>query len=177
MSRIRELENVFWEACAKILPAVIDKPEKFIRWRHPTNGAPDWTVSDNVLFLNLMERDEAYAKQRHNVFLTGATGEVTKRSMRTRTWDLYCTAYGPDSCEIVNLLKDGFFLLEIKKILADSSIYLVPYLPSCMQMSEVFAGKWWERWDLTLTFNEEHFTSEDVGAVQKISFGFSANAK
>ena len=167
---MQALEDLLWQSCANLLPSIIPNPNQFIRWKHPTNGLPDWTVNDNILFLNLNERDDDYGKQR-NCKEVVEDGTVIRYAMRTRVWDLNCTAYGHQAYNICNTLKDGFFLPAIHNELWKNDVFLIPNLPRIQQINEVFAGQWWERWDITLNFNEKYIHKEDLGHIEQIAIG------
>ena len=111
-----ELQELFWGEVAAITAGLIKKPDKFIRWCYPESGAPDWKISDDILFLYLSEADDDYAKQRDSMYRTDR-GTVYRDTIRTRVWDLQTTAYGRRSYELVNLLKDGFFMRRCSEIL------------------------------------------------------------
>ena len=166
MQNYKALEDALWQACSDILSDIITDPTK-IRWKFPTGGMPDWTVKDNILFLNLDEKDDAYAQQRDSVFNT-VNGTVIRSAYRTRVWSLYCTAYGPQAHEICNTLKDGFFEWKVEAPLWKQDVHLVPDLPRCKQTPEIFAGQWWTRWDLQLTFNELYKADDDVGHIDSV---------
>ena len=166
MQNYKALEDALWQACSDILSEMITDPT-MIRWKHPTGGMPDWKITDNILFLNLDEKDDAYAQQRDSTFDT-VDGTVIRSAYRTRVWTLYCTAYGPDSYEICNRLKDGFFEWQAEAPLWKDDVHLVPDLPKCRQATDIFAGQWWERWDLTLTFNELYCAKDDVGHIDSV---------
>ncbi len=172
---IKELKDTFWTASADILSSIIKDPDRMIRWSYPTGGAPDWTIYDDILFLNLQEQDDEYAQQRDSVYETSGSS-VIRTTTRTRVWKLSCTAYGPDSYEIVNRLKDGFFYDAIQRVLVNKSIAIIPTLPSCRRAPENFAGQWWDRWDLDLLFNEGYqLQGENVGALESIKITMAAN--
>ncbi|MGP1365883.1 MAG: phage neck terminator protein [Schwartzia sp. (in: firmicutes)] len=174
MKSIGELETLLWKACARILFDVLKEPDRWIRWKHPTEGLPDWTTEDNVLFLNLAEYDDDYARQRDSTY-HGERGTIIKRTDRTRVWELFCTAYGPRAYEIANALRDGFFLIEIERLLGENAVFLVPDLPICRQINESFAGSWWTRWDVAFHFNEQYTVTEDVGRIERVSVAISRN--
>lgn len=172
---LTELKNLFWQACAGILQETIKDPDRMIRWSYPAEGSPDWTIKDNILFLNLQEQDDEYAKQRDSVFNTTG-GTVTRVTTRTRVWKLTLTAYGPDSYEMANTLKDGFFYESVKRVFEESSVAIIPNLPTCRQAPENFAGQWWDRWDLDLFFNEGYqLPPEQVGALESVRISMTAN--
>ena len=170
-----ELQDLFWDAASAITADTIKKPDKFIRWRYPEGGAPDWKISDDILFLYLAEADDDYAKQRDSLYRE-ADETVYRDTARTRVWDLQATAYGRRSYEVANDLKDGFFYEPVRRNLAQKDVFIVPNLPTCMQAPELFAGKWWDRWDITLRFNELYrLAPEDVGRIANVRLGAQAN--
>ncbi len=170
-----ELKSVFWNMTQKILKDIIvENPDRWIRKMYPKNGAPDWTIDDNIVFLNINPRDDDYARQRDSRYRF-EQGTVMMHTMRTRVWDLEVAAYGPRSFEIITAMQDGVFLQTIKYYLAKSGIFLVPLMPPAVQANEIFAGQWWERWNTTLTFNERYDVSEDVGRIESVHVHAEAN--
>ena len=166
-----ELQELFWGEAAAITANIIKKPEKFIRWRYPESGAPDWKISDDILFLYLSEADDDYAKQRDSLY-RAEDETVYRDTARTRVLDLQVTAYGRRSYEIANLLKDGFFYEPIRRNLAQKDVFIVPNLPTCMRVPELFAGKWWDRWDIALRFNALYrLAPENVGRIERVAIG------
>lgn len=171
----KELEDLFWQAAADILEPYIENPDKYVRMRYPKDGLPDWTWDDNVLFLTLNEREDDYAHQRDSTYHT-ENGTVYRRTTRTRVWELACTAYGPDAYEMLNRLKDGFFFEQIKEALGKQNVFLIPNIPTARQASELFAGHWWNRWDIEFYFNEGYqLADEDVGHIDSIPLSVGAN--
>jgi hypothetical protein len=173
MASLDEVKSVFWNMTAKALKGKISEkmtehPERWIRKMYPKNGAPDWKVDDNIVFLNLDQRDDDYAKQRDSIYKS-EQGTIMRHAMRTRVWDLTVNAYGPRAYEMTAAMQDGVFLQSVKRYLAQYGIYLVPYMQPQVQSSEIFAGQWWERWNITLTFNESYSTSEDAGSIETVS--------
>lgn len=166
-----EIQGLFWGEVAAITANIIKNPDKFIRWRYPESGAPDWKISDDILFLYLSEADDDYAKQRDSLYRT-EDETVYRDTARTRVWDLQATAYGRRSYEIANLLKDGFFYEPVRRNLAQKDVFIVPNLPTCTQVPELFAGKWWDRWGIDLRFNELYrLAPENVGRIERVQLG------
>lgn len=166
---LADLKTTFWNMSKAILADIItENPERWIRKMYPKNGAPDWTVDDNIVFLNLTPRDDDYGKQRDSAYV-GTDTTIMRHAMRTRVWDLAVNAYGPRAYEMVTAMKDGVFDQSIKMFLAKKDIYLVPLMQTERQANEIFAGQWWERWDITLTFNEKYVSTDDVGRIEEVS--------
>ncbi len=164
-----ELKSIFWNMTRMCLSDIItEQPEKWIRKMYPKNGAPDWTVDDNIAFLNLDAVDDDYGKQRDSIYTT-EQGTSIKKAMRTRVWSLETNCYGPRAYEMTAAMQDGVFTMPVKRYLAQYGIYLVPYMQTPVQASEIFAGQWWERWNIALTFNESYSISEDAGYIETVS--------
>lgn len=170
----KALQTVFWQMTADMLASIIPNPKKYIRMKYPQDGKPDWLVADNIIFLNSSEQDDDYGKQIDSIYVTENDTVLRKRA-RTRVWQVLFTAYGPDAYEMVNTIKDSVFKEDIHQYLGKNGVYLVPDLPICRQAPEQFAGHWWNRWDLTLRFNELYeMPSEDVGHIDKASIDITA---
>lgn len=161
-----ELENLFGDVSEAILTDVIHSEDIWISYSE--NSAPNWKIHDDRLFIQLFEKDDDFAKQLDSIF-TAERGTVIKKSARTRIWEVKYIAYGPQASTIVNMIKDGVFREEIKRILGKNSVFLVPNIPQARRIPENFNGQWWNRWDLTLTFNQLHrLADEDVGRIESI---------
>lgn len=167
MNSFNDLKDLFWQMSANILSGIITNPDKYIRRAFPKEGAPDWKITDNVLFLNLTQRDDEYSRQINSTYYT-ENGTVIRRGARTRVWDLSFKAYGPRSFDIITTLQDGVFFITTKMLLSPNDVFLVPNIDRAIQANELFAGQWWERWDTTLTFNELYIPLEDVGHIEKV---------
>jgi len=167
------LEDLFFAATCRILGD--GWPEGGIRLTYPQDGQPSWKIDEEIVFIRLFEREDDYAKQLDSIYdARGPT--VVKKSARTRVWDVGYTAYGPHACETVNKIKDGMFRQDVKRILAKHAVYLIPDLPPCRRVPELFAGQWWQRWDLTLKFNELYrLPDEDIGRIDSVSIRMQPN--
>ena len=168
MDSFGDIKDLFWQMCANILSNIIENPDKWIRRAFPTEGAPDWKITDNVVFLNLDQRDDDYARQVNSIYVT-QMGTVIRHAMRTRVWDLNIKAYGPRAFDMVTALQDGVFTVDTQRLLTPKKVFLVPYIDRARQANEMFAGQWWERWDTTLTFNERYVPKEDVGHIEHVT--------
>lgn len=167
------LEDLFWEMTTLILGEGFP-PEK-IRLTYPKDGQPGWTVNEDIVFIRFLEQEDEYARQLDSVF-EAERGTVIKKTARTRVWEMQLNAYGPRACETVNRIKDGVFRQDIKRLLARSGVFLIPDLPVCRRAPELFAGQWWNRWDISLHFNELYrLPDEDVGRIESVSIKANYN--
>lgn len=172
MNSFSDLKDLFWQMAANILSGIIENPDKYIRRAFPTEGAPDWKITDNIVFLNLDLRNDEYAKQWDSTYTT-EDDTVIKTSTRTRVWDLSVKCYGPRAFDMATAMFDGVFSEATKNLLDPNGVFLVPNMDRCVQANELFAGQWWERWDVVLTFNEKYSVTQDVGHLEEVPISIS----
>lgn len=163
----KQLEDVFWQITAEVLGRDFKKDN--IRLTYPIDGQTSWEITEDIVFIRLFEKEDSYAKQLDSFYQT-EYGTVIKKSARTRIWDVQFVIYGPNSHTNANKIKDGMFIQKIHCELAKNNIFLIPDLPSCRRVPELFAGQWWERWDINLSFNELYLIAdEDVGHIDSVT--------
>ncbi len=173
-----QIEDFFWQLTMRILGY---KPDEFndennppafmpVRLSWPVTGAPAWKISENVVFIRLTpHEDDDYARQLDSSY-EPEHGTVIKKATRTRIWEAQFIAYGPNAQTSVNKIKDGVFRQDMKRLLSANSVFLIPDLPPCRRVPELFGGQWWNRWDLSLTFNELYqLPDEDVGRIESVA--------
>ncbi|WP_427112436.1 phage neck terminator protein [Megasphaera sueciensis] len=172
----KELQTLFQQCAKSILTSFITDPDKFIRYEYPTEGAPDWNITDNIVFINSQELSDEYARLPFTRYVNQDDTVIAER-VRTRVWKVLFTSYGPDSYDMSNALRDGFISEAITRKMTPSGVFLIPNWPNCIQANEMWAGRWWQRWDLTLSFNEEYVTTEDVGHIDQIHIRFDGQRR
>lgn len=171
----KELQSLFWEMTAQIVEAYVTDVHQFVRQSYPTEGQPDWRITDNIVFVNLAERADPYGQQYDSEYRT-EEDTVRRYRARTRVWDVSFTAYGSDSYEMLNAIRDDVLTEPIHRFLSQHGVFLITDVPACRQVPELWAGKWWDRWDLILHFNEWHeLPPEDVGRIDTVTLGGSAS--
>ncbi len=162
-----KLEDLFCLISEQVLG--FDSSTGKIRLTYPTDGQPGWQIDEDIVFIRLFEQEDDYAKQIDSVY-EPERGTVIKKSARTRVWEVQFVAYGPNANTNINKIKDGVFRQDVKRLLAGSSVFLIPNLPTCRRIPELYAGQWWNRWDLSLNFNELYqLPDEDVGRIESVS--------
>lgn len=167
------LEDLFGDMTELILG--INFPPENIRLTYPQDGQPNWKIDEDIVFIRLFEKEDAYAKQLDSVY-EAQRGSVIKKSTRTRVWEVQYVVYGPQANEHINKIKDGVFRQDVKRLLSGNGVFLIPDLSPCRRVPELFAGQWWNRWDLSLTFNELYrLADEDVGRIESVSIQANYN--
>ncbi len=124
-----------------------------INWQ--TYSQPGWSVTDNIAFVESEQIDSYQASIRDNVNVG-----TTSSWYYTRTWRIHFIFYGPLGFDNARLLRSTMLLQFMHDLLAQSNIYLNPDTPSPKRNPEAFAGQWFDRTDLFLTFNE--FVTETI---------------
>lgn len=173
----KQVQALFWDITNDIVGKALKNPHKFIRFKYPQNGSPDWKITDDIIFINLDEQNDDYAKQVDSTFKTEG-GTVKRYMARTRVWRVLFSVYGPNSYEIANNIKDGMFTQKIHDALSKHAVFLIPNLPLCVQVNELFAGRWWDRWDLSLNFNELYqMPVDDIGSIDNLRITTNINRR
>lgn len=167
------LEDLFGDMTELILGK--DVPPENIRLTYPQDGQPNWGIDEDIVFIRLFEREDTYAKQIDSIYKP-ERGTIMKKSARTRVWEVQYVIYGPSANTNSNKIKDGVLRQDVKRYLAGNGVFLVPDLPLCKRIPELFAGQWWNRWDISLTFNElYHLADENVGRIESVSITTQTN--
>lgn len=168
-----KLEDLFAEMVTTILKDQVASDN--IRISYPTNGQSSWAIDENVVFIRLFEKEDEYAKQLDSTYIS-YNDTIIKKSTRTRVWEVQLVAYGPQANSNINRIKDGVFRQDVKMQLAGNNVFLIPNMPTCKRIPELFGGQWWERWDLSLNFNELYnLTDEDLGHIEIVEIKTNIN--
>ena len=109
-----EVENLFRDLLCDILGLPVDN--KQIVFSYQSTGTPGWKHDQDKLFIRLSELDDDYSKFRNSLYHPNDE-TVIKSTSRTRVWEVYLIAYGPNSCEVQNQIKDGVFLQRARRFL------------------------------------------------------------
>ena len=161
---IEELEEIFRSLTVSML-GTSPTPDVRISW--PEDGAPAWKITENVTFLQVIEKDDRINRQRDESFIASSPdSEVIRVNEYTRVIQISWTFYGPDSYENSQLVRDGLFLQEYHDVLADDEIYLIPDIAAPRRAPELFQGRWWKRCDMAASFNEKIRKETTVNTIE-----------
>lgn len=126
-----------------------------IEW--PTDGAPDWQVTDDVVFIGCREVDNPMNKQRNVKYQPLDDENVNQITDYMRAWAVNFVAYGPNSFDHIRQVKSQMFWPQNHLALAQNNLYMIPDIPAAVRAPELFpvqGGQYFERVDLTITFTE-----------------------
>lgn len=124
-----------------------------ITWN--TDGAPAWSVGQDVVSVQIVEEDNPYNRIRNRWNTENDDVSVTQNDQYTRCWEVTFICRGPGSFDSVRLIKSALLQDFTHDILAASQVYLVPDLPAPVRSPELFEGQWWQITTLKCSFYEQ----------------------
>lgn len=126
-----------------------------VRQAWPTQGAPAYGQTDDVSFVSCTEVDDWYNKVADETTSQNTDGSTSILKEYTRVWRIHWELRGPGSYDRGRLLKTTMQFDFIRDMVAPFDLYLVPNVGNPVRAPEHFEGKWWERSDLNMHFNEQ----------------------
>jgi hypothetical protein len=146
------LDDIFWRWTSGALGWAAERAEAFIRKAWPTNGAPSWRVSDDIVFLRVTPVDDMINRQMDFEYAAAAGGDLSRRQTYTRVHAVNWVVYGPGGYESAERIRRRLFSPD--PLLRRSQLFVALDIPAPNRLPELHSGKWWERSDLTARFNE-----------------------
>jgi hypothetical protein len=143
-------------------------PFYYVRLSYPSDGAPAWKQSEDVVFLRAIEFDHPFNTQREfqdETYQASPEALIQKISF-TRIVQVFWTCWGTNSFVNAEKIRDGIFIDEISQILEREKIYPVLDLRSPRRAPELFGGSWWERTDIDIMFNELVEKEREIGIIK-----------
>lgn len=172
VKNIAEFESLMWAELMDILGHDAKTIPPPVRRSWPTDGGPDWKLTDNVVFMQCTEAAEDIMQPIDERWQSEGR-DFLRESASTRTMQLRLNAYGPACYE--SLLKLRFELLLGRPKLKKQKIYIIPGKDSIQYAPELFQGRWWKRADLTLYFNVLISIKSIVKAIEEVNVTIKAN--
>ena len=172
VKNIAEFESLMWAELMDILGHDAKTIPPPVRRSWPTDGGPDWKLTDNVVFMQCTEAAEDIMQPIDERWQSEGR-DFLRESASTRTTQLRLNAYGPACYE--SLLKLRLELLLGRPKLKKQKIYIIPGKDSIQYAPELFQGRWWKRADLTLYFNVLISVESIVKAIEEVNVTIKAN--
>lgn len=172
VKNIAEFESLMWAELMDILGHDAKTIPPPVRRFWPTDGGPDWKITDNVVFMQCTEAAEDIMQPIDERWQSEGR-DFLRESASTRTIQLRLNAYGPACYE--SLLKLRLELLRGRPKLKKQKIYIIPGKDSIQYAPELFQGRWWKRADLTLYFNVLISVKSIVKAIEEVNVTIKAN--
>lgn len=172
VKNIAEFESLMWAELMDILGHDAKTIPPPVRRSWPTDGGPDWKITDNVVFMQCTEAAEDIMQPIDERWQSEGR-DFLRESASTRTIQLRLNAYGPACYE--SLLRIRLELLRGRPKLKKQKIYIIPGKDSIQYAPELFQGRWWKRADLTLYFNVLISIKSIVKAIEEVNVTIKAN--
>lgn len=172
VKNIAEFESLMWAELMAILGYDVNQLPPPVRRSWPTDGGPDWKLTDNVVFMQCTEAAEDIMQPIDERWQSEGR-DFLRESASTRTIQLRLNAYGPACYE--SLLRIRLELLRGRPKLKKQKIYIIPGKDSIQYAPELFQGRWWKRADLTLYFNVLISIKSIVKAIEEVNVTIKAN--
>lgn len=135
-----------------ILGYSLDTTPPPVRQTWQMYGAPDFKITDNVIFLQLMyESGNDVARPLHS-FTENYGDNIKETKTQTRVLRLRLIAYGNNGAE--NIYKIRTAIYGGIKTLRQNGVYVIPSDDEPRYAPELFAGQWWERTEFDFLFNQ-----------------------
>ena len=172
VKNIAEFEFLLWSELMDILGHDLKKMPPPVRRSWPTDGAPDWKIDDDIVFMQVTEAAEDIMQPIDERWLNVGR-DFLRESAMTRTMQLRLNAYGPACYE--SLLKVRLEIMRGRAHLQKQKIYIIPGTDSVRYAPELLQGRWWKRADLTLFFNVLIVIDAPVNAIESVDITVKAN--
>jgi hypothetical protein len=142
-----------------------------VRLSWQTEGAPAFTIDDDVLFIRCAEEESDY-NVRDETWSTGDSQAIQTR-VYSRLWNVFFRARGPNSFDTIRLIKSMLLQDFPHDTLAALNLYMVTATSTPVRAPELFDGRWWEQVDYNADFFEqvtETYTITTVDSVEIIGY-------
>jgi hypothetical protein len=169
---LKQIEIIFQKMVMDMLgllegsPIDYSIPAYFVRVAWPTEGAPAWKITEDIVFLRVVEEDHPVNRERdvENTRIDDVT--LNEKTSYTRIISLAMVFYGPNSFDKAQLVRDGVFKDTYRLSLAQDKIYPIPDIIAPKRFPEAFQGRWWERTDLEIRFNEGVKKNQEISVIE-----------
>lgn len=126
-----------------------------VRKSWQTSGAPAYNINDQITFVRCTEVNNSYNKVMDQNISYNDSLTANLESEYTRVWETFLELRGPDAHLRASQIRSCFLQGIVHDMLAASNVYLVTNVDNPTRAPELFEGKWWERTDLRMYFNEQ----------------------
>jgi hypothetical protein len=150
---IKEFEDIMQPIIGSLLGWSSEDIRKNVRIGWQLDGPPAFKITDNVVFITATPVDDPYNRQ-HDVLIEAGSPDLAIATGMTRVTALNVIAYGPDAMSNLQAVKIGMFYPATRNTLTLEEIYLISDVVEAKRVPESFQGRWWERGDMQLRFNE-----------------------
>lgn len=160
---LHELQKLFWRE----LTQLVNDPSVQLRLSWPKNGAPDWKITDDVIFIQVTEEAGEDITQPIDSAWEDKQDDLVVRDAMTRVIKLTLTAYGERAYSLLAMIRHR--LTKGRRELRKKKLFLIPAPSTIQAVPELFQGRWWPRSDLALRYNSLMVFETDVNTIKEIN--------
>lgn len=144
-----------------------------VRQTNTAPGAPDWKLTDDVVFFGLRALSGDPISQSVDETWQDAEEDLLRIHRTIRVVELSLTAYGPNACDRLSAIRHTF--LDGSQDLRAENFYIIPSPDAPEYAPEVWQGEWWSRANLALRFNQTLEWREEVKTIRAVPVTIKAN--
>lgn len=146
--------------------ASVYEPNNTVRIEWPTDGAPSWSITQDVCFLQMTPVDDNYGHYVQTEFVPLDANMATVNQTYTDGVRVEWTFYGPNAFDNARLIWASLFTESVKSTLQQNNIPLVTDVPKPVRVPENYDGQWWNRATVYANFNELVIRQSTVAYLQ-----------
>lgn len=164
----KEFEDIFQPIIGDILGWTAVKINKDVRIGWQLDGPPAFKATDNVVFITATPFDDPINRQHDTEIETGSP-DLTITTSMTEVITLNIVAYGSDAITNLKIIKLAMANNQgVRRELAINDIYYIPNAVEPRRVPESFQGRWWERGDMQLRFNQLASDVQQQNAIDSV---------
>jgi hypothetical protein len=115
---------------------------------------PAWKRDQDICSIRTGETDDPINRIRDRKVLTNDSTTILLRDTYIRVWTAMLTFYGPNGFDNARLVKSAMNHTWTQEQLGAVGLSWIPEARATTRAPELFEGQWWDRSDLSLSFNE-----------------------
>lgn len=166
---MRRLEDALIEVFASITGLDPNKGE--IRVAYAENPGPSWKHTEDVLTFYLAPISDTYDQDQEETLTPG--GEIFGRTTRhTQVIEANLSIYGPESRLIADRLRVLIQKEDLRRPLTSIKAFPVLKTPPARYVPYEYNKQWWQRTDMTLTFNWQTDVVDSVNRIMSANIIF-----
>jgi hypothetical protein len=153
---LKQIGNLFWKTTTIMLGLDPDLPANAnkVRLAWPTEGAPGWKITEDVVFIRIGDADDQINIIRDTVYSTLNDDNANQETAYTRVLNVHWSCYGPNAFDNAFMIRNKLYSPDIRNLLEDKQVFLIPQISSPVRAPELYNGQWWERTNVSAKFNE-----------------------
>ena len=162
---LAEIGKLFYDLSVSMIGGT--SPDVRLSW--PTGGAPAFKVTDNVAFIRVYDAGSTISNQQDVEYDYTASPEgYSETTSYTRTLMVNWIFYGSSSWDNAIKVRNGIFNQTHRNTLSILNVYPIPDIKPPQRIPELWMSQWYERVDLSISFNELVKIVKEVNYIEEV---------